>query len=135
MEAPALPDWVRRSKLAVLALVLAIMPLGSWGACVTGVLDEDDGASIVIWLVSCGLALVGVVAGIVSYRRLEKRNHRPFDFHEVLMLAKNASLFHEKMDLGSGINYFENFTRDGLSAKNAGLFRENDCPPLRLGRN
>ncbi len=73
VEAPALPDWVRRSKLAVLALVLAIMPLGSWGACVTGVLDEDDGASIVIWLVSCGLALVGVVAGIVSYRRLEKR--------------------------------------------------------------
>lgn len=67
-----LPDWVRRSKLAVLALVLAVMPFGSWAACVTGVLDQDDGASLVIWLGSVGVALVGVVVGIVSYRRIDK---------------------------------------------------------------
>lgn len=66
------PAFPRRSRLAVLALTLSLLPVVSWASCATGLLDaEAEGAAL--WLASLPLALVGAILGFVNAHRLGRR--------------------------------------------------------------
>lgn len=74
------PAFPRRSRLAVLALVLALLPFVSWAGCATGMLDpENEGA--IAWVLSVPLALAGCIVGFVNASRLRRhrRSERPGD--------------------------------------------------------
>jgi hypothetical protein len=72
----ALPP--RRSKLAIVVLVLAMLPVVSYAACETGALSNDEGA--VAWIASCVLSIVGAIAAAVNAVRLGGKTgaHRPY---------------------------------------------------------
>lgn len=76
VEAPKveLPPDLRVSRTAQLALVLALLPILSWGACVTDVIDADSEAGFFTWVAACVLAGVGAVIGFTTYARLGRRS-------------------------------------------------------------
>lgn len=141
VEPQVLPAFPRRSRLAMAALVLALLPVMSWAGCVTRVLDpENEGA--VVWLLSVALAFLGAILGFVNARRLRHlpRDDRPaFDRplgQRMSVVAGIVGLFSPVLTFFAGIPFIQitrgrRLVRDGVSrlpatTVNAGWLRDDD---------
>jgi hypothetical protein len=55
-------------RRAVVALILAVLPMVTWGACVTDTIDAQQ-EGVIVWLISVALAVTGAVMGLMVRRQ------------------------------------------------------------------
>jgi cytochrome c biogenesis protein CcdA len=59
------PPVAETPRMAIVGLVLAMLPMVAWGACVTETIEARQ-EGVFVWLVSIVLAVTGAVMGILA---------------------------------------------------------------------